>query len=472
MGNQEKIKKYKSQNSSTGSSKIYPQIFRAYDIRGIYPDHLNEHTAYKIGAALALFLSSHLKIPCSKVTIVTGRDARISSPSLFSSFTQGVIEQGAHIIDIGLVSTDILYFAPNYLKREGGAMISASHNPPEYNGVKMLSYGPEFLSGDWGIPQLKKMVLEQKFEKAEKPGKIIHHDIIPEYIDYVLSLVDISKIKKMKVVVDAGNGMGSIAIKELVKKIPIDLICLYCDPDGTFPNHPPDPLMVENTFDLQKAVRQNKSDFGMALDGDGDRTIFVDELGNTIGGDMIVALFAKYFLKHYPRSAVIYNLTCSRAVPEVIKEYGGKPVRSRTGHGFMKQAAEKNKAIIGGEISGHITYKHTFYAECGILTLLTMLTILSQENKPLSELIKPLERYHKIGEVNFKIKDRESIIEKLAKKYSQGKQDRLDGLTVEFEDWWFNARGSNTEPIFRVVLEADNKKFAESKLREIKKIIK
>ncbi|MDA2936420.1 phosphomannomutase/phosphoglucomutase [Patescibacteria group bacterium AH-259-L05] len=454
------------------SSKVYPQIFRAYDIRGIYPDQLNEHTAYKIGAAFALFLSSHFKIPCSRVRVVTGRDARTSSPSLFNSFTQGVIEQGAHVIDIGMVSTDILYFAPNYLKREGGAMISASHNPPEYNGVKMLAKGPEFLSGDWGIPQIKKMVIEQEFEKAKKPGKIIHRDIIPEYIQYVLSLVDMNDIKRMKVVVDAGNGMGSLAIRELVGKIPIDLICLYCDPDGTFPNHPPDPLIIENTFDLQKAVVRNKADFGLALDGDGDRTIFVDELGNTLGGDMIVALFAKYFLKQYPGSAIVYNLTCSRAVPEIIYECGGKPIRSRTGHGFMKKAAEENKAIVGGEISGHITYKDTFYAESGILTLLTMLTILSQSGKPLSELIRPLQRYHKVGEINFKIKDREGAIEKLAKKYSQGRQDRLDGLTVELDNWWFNVRSSNTEPLLRIVIEADNKKFAEEKLKQIKKIIK
>lgn len=454
------------------TSKIYPQIFRAYDVRGIYPDHLDEGTAYKIGAAFALFLSSHFKISCSKVRIVVGRDVRVSSPSLFNSFTKGVIEQGAHVIDIGLVSTDILYFAPNYLKREGGAMISASHNPPEYNGVKMLAKGPEFLSGDWGIPEIKKMVIEQKFEKAKKSGKIIKHDIMPEYIDYVLSLVDISKLKKMKVVVDAGNGMGSIAIKELAKKIPLDLICLYCDPDGTFPNHPPDPLILENTFDLQKTVVRNKADFGLALDGDGDRTIFVDELGNTIGGDMTLALFAQYFLKRYPGSAVVYNLTCSRAVSDIIKESGGKPIRSRTGHGFMKLAAEKNKAVVGGEIAGHIMYKDVFYAECGILTLLTMLTILSQENKPLSELIRPLQRYNKIGEINFKIKDREGAVKKLAKIYSKEKQDRLDGLTVEFDNWWFNVRASNTEPLLRVVVEADNKKLAEEKLKEIKKIIK
>lgn len=449
---------------------IDPKIFRAYDIRGIYPDEINEQAAYKIGAALVKFLSSELSLR-SDLRFVVGRDARISSPMIFKSLIRGITDQGADVTDIGLVSTDTLYFALNHLKFEGGVMISASHNPPEYGGVKMIAKGPKFVCGDWGIPQIKNLVLKQEFKKTSSLGKITKHDITPAYINHILSLIDITILKKMKVVVDAGNGMGSLIIKELAKKISIDLICLYCDLDGTFPNHPPDPLIIENTKDLQREVLRTHADFGLALDGDGDRTIFVDEKGSTLSGDMIVALFAKYFLSIKPGAAIVYNLTCSKSVPEIIKENGGKPIRSRTGHAFMKEASMKSKAIFAGEISGHLDYKSVYHAECGGLTLILMMKILCDSGKSLSDLIKTLERYYRIGEVNFKIEDRKKAIKKLAKIYTKGKQDWLDGLTVDFKNWWFNARPSNTEPLLRVVVEADNQKLAESKLEEIKKII-
>ena len=450
---------------------INPKIFRAYDVRGIYPDELDEPAAARIGAALVQFLSEELKKQNSDLQIVVGQDARISSPQIFQAFTKGVLGQGANIIDIGLVSTDTLYFALNHLKLNGGVMITASHNPAEYNGIKMMAQGPRFISADWGMPQIKKMVLEEKFKPNASLGTITQRKIIDEYVEYIISLIDLKVLKKMKVVVDAGNGMGSLVIKELAKKLSLNLICLYCDPDGTFPNHPPDPLIKENNKALQQQVLKSKADFGLALDGDGDRTIFVDEKGEVISGDMTIALLAQYFLQKNPGSTIVYNLTCSKSVPEIIKENNGRPIKTRTGHAFMKGAARKNKAIFGGEISGHLYFQDVYYAESGGLTLLLMIKILSASNQSLSELIKGFQRYARIGEVNFKIKDRQGSIKKLAEFYADGKQDHLDGLTVEYNNWWFNARPSNTEPLLRIVVEANDEKLAQEKFKQIKKII-
>ncbi|MFA6392446.1 MAG: phosphomannomutase/phosphoglucomutase, partial [Patescibacteria group bacterium] len=391
--------------------------------------------------------------------------------------SQGVISQGANVIDIGQVATDSLYFALHYFKADASVMITASHNPPEYIGIKMMAKGPRYLSGDWGIPQIKELVFKgATLKKNMSLGKIIKKDIVPHYLKYILNLIDLKKIKPLKVVVDTANGVGGEVIKKISKKIPVKLVPLYFTPDGSFPNHLSDPLVAANLKKLQETVLEKKADFGLALDGDGDRTIFVDEKGEIISSDMIIALFAGYYLKKEPKTKIVYNLTCSKSVPEIIKENNGIPIRTRTGHAFMKVAAKENNAIFGGEISGHLYFRDLFFAESGGLTLMVMLKILSENNQPLSELIKNFQRYYRIGEINFKVEDRQKTIQKIKDAYKDGQQDNLDGLTVDYwgspAGWWLNARPSNTEPLLRVVIEAKNKEKAEFEFKKISQIIK
>ncbi len=450
-------------------SSINPEIFRAYDVRGIYPTEINEEVAHKISQALVSFLNSQ-NLMVNNV-IVVGRDCRLSSPSIFKSFSEGVIRAGVDVVDIGEVSTDTLYFALNFYQADSAVMITASHNPPEYIGVKMVARGQKFICGDWGISEIKKLVLGGKIKEAGRLGNVIETEVLSAYLQHILGLIDLKRIRPLKVVVDAGNGMGGKIIEELAERAPVKLFPLYFKPDGRFPNHLPNPLIPENIKDLQEEVAKRQASFGLALDGDADRTIFVDEKGEIISGDMIVALFAQYFLKKEPEANIVYNLTCSKSVPEIIKESGGRPIKTRTGHAFMKEAAKKHRAIFGGEISGHLYFQDVFYAECGGLVFLLMLKILSETKEPLSKLIKKFKRYHRIGEVNFEVEDREGTIKKLAEVYKEGHKDWLDGLTVDFNDWWFNARPSNTEPLLRIVIEAKEKKKVEEELKRITGII-
>ena len=471
---------------------IDPKIFKAYDIRGIYPDEINEEAAGKIGAALVKFLSSEFKVNpvksreagispsaklfnrvnSSRLTIVIGQDCRLSSPQLFKFFCQGILNRGANIIDLGLVATDVLYFAINHLNCDGGVMITASHNSRQYNGFKMLARGSKFIFQDWGLPQIKELVEQEDILKTkEKQGKIIKKNIIPDYIKYILNLVDLKQIKPIKVVVDAGNGMGGKVIQELVKKVPVKLYPLYFEPNGYFPNHSPDPKIKENIKDLQMEVIRRQADFGLAFDGDADRSIFVNEKGESVDQGMIIILFAQYFLKKHPGENIIYSSTCSKVVTEMIKKSKGVPIKARTGRPFIRKLALENKVIFGGESSGHLFFRDVFYNECGGLTLLLMLKILSQKNKPLSKLVKKFEKYTRLN-ANFTIKDRQKAVKKLAEFYKKGKHDYLDGLTVEFFNWWFNARLSNTEPLLRITIETRNKKHAIRRKIQISKIIK
>ncbi|MDD3102282.1 MAG: phosphomannomutase/phosphoglucomutase [Patescibacteria group bacterium] len=462
-------------------SSINQKIFLAYDIRGIYPKDFNEDAAYKIGRAFVDFLCSKFQIPNSKFKVVVGRDCRLAAPKIFKSFSKGVIDQGANVIDIGKVPVDALYFALHYFKTDASAMITASHNPPEYIGIKMMAKDSKCLCADWGIPQIKELALKNQFIKAKHHGKVIKKDIVPHYLKYILNLEDISSIKPLKVVVDASNGMAGKIVKSLAKKLPIKLTCLYCNQDGSFLNHPSNPLLPESTRDLQKEVIKQKADFGLIYDGDGDRTIFIDEKGQAVSGDMLIILFASYFLKKEQGATIGYNLICSKSVPEIIREMGGKPLRTKTGQSLVKEIAKKHQAIFTGEISGHICFRDTFYVECGGLILLLMLKILSATKTPLSQIINNFKRYYRLGEINFEVKNSQAIIKKIAEIYKDGKQDWLDGLTVDYwsspavkggTSWWFNIRPSNTEPLLRLVIEAENKEKAEEEFKKISRIIK
>ncbi len=445
------------------------KLFHAYDIRGVYPDNLNNEFAYQLGNAFGVFLKHEFEEK-QDFLIVIGRDGRESSLPLFKNFTKGVTNQGVDVLNIGELPTDVLYFALNFLKTDGGVMITGSHNPKGYNGFKIALKGPKFLSGKSGLPELKELC-KKNFKNKKEKGAVKDYEIMEEYRSYILSLVNVDLLDKKQVVIDGAGGVGGKVIKSLKGHVPINLNCIFCDVDRDFSEHSPNPIIFENIKNLSKKVKVSKADFGLALDGDGDRIVFVDEKGEPVEADITLALFAKHFLKKEPGATIVYNLTCSKIVPEVIKENGGKPVEIRTGSTFLKETSKRENAILGGEISAHLCYRDVYFSESAIFSLLIMLEILSHKDKPLSELVKPFQKYHRMNETNFKVNDREKVIQSLSKHFDDGKEDWLDGLTVEFDNWWFNARPSNTEPLLRVVVEANTKKQAQAKLAKIKKII-
>ncbi|MFC1652032.1 phosphomannomutase/phosphoglucomutase [Patescibacteria group bacterium] len=436
-------------------------VFRAYDIRGVYPEEINETLAEKIGQAFVQFLG------CKEV--VVGRDARTSSESLFKALTKGITEAGANVIDIGLSSTPMFYYASR--DKESGIMITASHNPAEYNGFKLVRENCAPISGDTGIEEIEKIVGTSRDSSSNEKGKIIKQNILEDYLNYFDKFIS-KDMKPFKVVVDGGNGMGGLAYPKLFKKLPAKLIPLYLEMDGTFPNHDADPLKMENVEDLQKKVIEKKADLGVALDGDCDRLILIDEKGNYISADLITALIAQYLLKDHPGENILYDLRSSWSTKEAIEEAGGKPMVCRVGHSFIKQQMKKVNALFAGELSGHFYFRDTFTAESSILTLIIVLNMLSETGKTLSELIQPFQKYFASGEINSEVKNSKAKIEELAKIYGDGTISRLDGLKIEFSDWWFNVRPSNTEPLLRLNLEAKNKELMEKKRDEVLKVIR
>ncbi len=435
-------------------------IFRAYDIRGIYPAEINEQIAEKIGRAYVQFLK------CKEV--VVGRDMRESSDSLFKALTKGITEAGSRVIDIGLSTTPMLYFAGH--DKEAGIMITASHNPKEYNGFKLCRENCIPISGDTGIEDIEKLV-GVTLAVADAPGKITTQNILPDYLNYFDKFIS-PKTKPLKIVVDGGNGMGGLVMPKLFEKLPAELIPLYLEMDGTFPNHDADPLKPENVLDLQKKVIAEKADLGIALDGDCDRCMLIDEKGNFVGADLVTALIAQYLLKKYPSEKVLYDLRSSWATKEAIEEAGGQAEVCRVGHAFIKQQMHKTNALFAGELSGHFYYRDAFFAESSTLTIILILNILSETGKKLSELIKPFQKYFKSGEINSEVKNPLGKIEELAKIYGNGKISCLDGLKVEYPSWWFNVRPSNTEPLLRLNLEAKTKELMEEKQAEILKVVR
>ncbi|EQB62989.1 MAG: Phosphomannomutase [candidate division Zixibacteria bacterium RBG-1] len=444
--------------------KVDPAIFKAYDIRGIYPTQLNEETAYLVGKALVEYLKPK--------NIAVGRDMRLSSPALFESLTRGILEAGADVIDIGLCSTDELYFAVGKFGFDGGVMITASHNPKEYNGFKICQKEAIPLSGDSGLNEIQEIILSGKFSTPAKKGSLIKKDVTDDYIRHILSFVDVKKIKPFKIVVDAGNGMAGLLVPKLFEKLSGQLIPMFFELDGSFPNHPASPIEPENLKFLQEKVIQEKAFLGAAFDGDADRVFFVDEKAHMLGGDIVTALVAKSLLKKGKDATILYNIICSRAVPRVIQENGGKAVKTRVGHALIKPLMKQYNAIFGGEHSGHFYYRDNFYADSALITLVVFLELLSEENKNVSELVKEIDQYYRSGEINSKVEDIPKKLQEIEKLYSKGKIDHLDGLTVEFEDWWFNLRPSNTEPLLRLNVEADSKELLKQKTLELLNLIR
>jgi phosphomannomutase len=435
-------------------------IFKAYDIRGVYGDTLTDDTAVKIGRAFATFLK------CRKV--VVGQDMRPHSTPLFKSLAKGLTTQGADVISLGMCSTPMSNYANGLLNADAAIMITASHNPGEWNGFKLSRAQGVPISGSTGIQDIEKIVAEESFDPpADTPGKITQHDIITQYVEHVRKLADIKR--PVKIVADMANSMGSLESKALEGLIEIDP--LYPELDGTFPNHEANPLKTETLQALQNKVRSGSYDFGVAFDGDADRAGFVDEKGEIIPMDLSTALIAQDMLQK-EKGVILYDLRSSWSVREVIEEAGGKPMMSRVGHAFIKQQMRDNNAIFAGELSGHYYFRDNYFTESSSMATICIANILSKSGKSLSELVKPIKRYCASGEINSRVADTDRILADLKNTYSNGRLITLDGVSVEYDDWWFNVRCSNTEPLIRLNIEARNPELMAEKRDEVLAIIR
>ncbi|MDA1197243.1 MAG: phosphomannomutase/phosphoglucomutase [Nanoarchaeota archaeon] len=436
-------------------------IFKAYDIRGVYGNELTEETAYSIGRAYVSFLAAK--------TVVVGRDMRESGEALFAGLTRGMIEAGARVIDIGVVATPMVYFACGSLKADGGIMITASHNPAQYNGFKMTRDDAIPISGDTGIREIERRVNEGDFIEAGKKGSIEKKDISAAYKKHVLGFV--GALKGKKIVVDAANGMGGLETRNILSCLSCEIIEMYTDLDGRFPNHEADPLREENTAKLQKRVLKEKADVGIAFDGDADRVFFVDESGKRVPADFITCLIAQDILSDHPGETFLYDLRSSRIVAEIIEKDGGKCHMSRVGHAFIKEQLRKENAVFAGELSGHFYFRDNYYTDSGIIAALKVIELLCRKDETLSSLVSHLHVYFHSGEINSKVDDSVGIMKTLASTYASGDVSELDGIRVDFDEWWFNVRASNTEPLLRLNVEATSKKLLQEKKKELLKII-
>jgi len=438
-------------------------IFKAYDVRGLYPDELDEAVARRIGNAFAHFTGAQ--------QLIVGRDMRPSSEPLATAFIEGATYAGADVTDIGLCSTDVVYFAAGKLDAPG-AMFTASHNPAQYNGIKLCRSGAAPVGEQTGLRQIKEMVAAGVTSRGESPGKVERRDLLEAFGEHVRSFVDVSLLKPLNVVADTANGMGGLVVPKVFEGLPFALTVLYGELDGTFPNHPADPIQPENLKDLQRAVLDLGADVGLAFDGDGDRVFLVDDAGQPISGSTTTAILAAGILDRHPGETVVHNLICSRAVPEVIREHGGIPVRTRVGHSFIKQVMAETGAIFGGEHSAHYYFRDNWRADSGSIAALCVLEQLCRAGVPLSELRRPFERYVQSGEINSRVGDPAAVIEQVAAQYEWATQDRLDGLTVDAGEWWFNLRPSNTEPLLRLNLEAPDAASCETHTAEVLALVR
>ncbi len=433
--------------------QINPGIFKAYDIRGIYPTDLNEEAAYLIGRAFVSLLGAE--------TVIVGRDMRTSGPAMFAAVTRGITDQGADVADIGMVSTDQYYFACATLGLPG-MMVTASHNPKEYSGFKMVRRMPYLLSGDEGIQDLRRLVEREAFPAPTRKGVITRHDFQEPFIAKVLGLIDVAALENggalgrpLRVIADTGNGMVGPMLQAIYARLPIAFTGMYLEPDGTLPNHGLDPLQPENRAELQARVPAEGFDIGFLFDGDGDRFFAVDDRGQFISGDFLTAIMGQYMLEKVPSARVIYDVRASWAVPDLIRAKGGTPLMERVGHAFIKRRMAEEDAVFAGEVTGHYYFKDFFYADSGIIPSLLLLELLARRGVRMSDLLKELEeKYFISGEINSKVDDVPDRLAALAARYSDGQVERLDGISVSYPTWHFNVRGSNTEPLIRLNLES------------------
>ena len=449
--------------------KIDSTIFKAYDIRGLYPGEINEQVARQIGRGFVAYLKP--------AQIAVSRDMRVSSPSIAAAFIDGAREQGANVVDYGMMATDMLYFAVVKDAMDGGAQITASHNPGRYNGIKMVRQGALPLSGDAGIGDIRDTIANDRLPAPSGArGSLTSRHVLPEYVEKVMSFIDPSVIEPFTVVLDAGSGMGGLVAPALFDRLPCKTTKLCFEIDGTFPNHEANPLIEENRRDITDEVIRQKADIGIAWDGDADRCFFIDGTGEFISGDMVTALLAEAFLLKQPGATVIYDLRASHAVRDTVAKYGGKALMNRVGHAFIKKRMRDEDAIFGGEVTGHYYFRDFYYADNGFIPALLMLELMSKKNMSLHDLLAPYrERYFISGEINTVVASMAEIPQKLAAieaRYKDATIARMDGISVDYPDWHFNVRASNTEPLIRLNLEAASPAMMEQKRDEVLSLIR
>ena len=448
---------------------INADIFKAYDVRGLYPDEINEEVVRQIGRGFVTYLKAK--------AIGVSRDMRVSSPALAAAFIDGALDQGADVIDYGMLGTDLLYFAVVRDGLEGGAQITASHNPGRYNGVKMVRAQALPLSGDAGIGEIRDMIASDRLPPAAaQRGRVTTRDVLPDYVEKVMSFIDPSIIKPFNVVLDAGSGMAGLVAPRLFERLPCRVTQLCFEIDGTFPNHEANPLIEENRRDITAEVVRQKADIGIAWDGDADRCFFIDGSGEFISGDFVTALLAEAFLLKHPGATVIYDLRASHAVKDTVARYGGKALMNRVGHAFIKQRMRQEDGIFAGEVTGHYYFRDFYYADNGFIPALLILELMSKKNKSLRDLLQPYrEKYFISGEINTKLASMDEVPRKLAaieSQYRDAQIARLDGISVNYPDWHFNVRASNTEPLLRLNLEATTPDLMERRRDEVVSIIR
>jgi phosphomannomutase len=449
-------------------SEITPDVFKAYDVRGLYPEEITESLFKQLGRAFVAFLGPG--------RYAVTRDMRLSSPSLSAAFIEGAVEQGGHVIDYGLAGTDQMYFAVAADDLDGGAQITASHNPKQYNGCKLVRKDAFPLSGESGIKEMKEMILAGRIPPPRAGGQTTRGVMIDRYVTHVMSFIDPSIIKPFNIVLDAGSGVAGMVAPLLFHNLPCRTTRLCFTVDGTFPNHEANPLIEENRRDITERVIAQHADAGIAWDGDADRCFFLDGAGEFIAGDFVTALLAEAFLMRHPGSTIIYDVRASYAVKDIVAKYGGRALMNRVGHAFIKRRMREEDAIFGGEVTGHYYFRDNFYADNGFIPALLILELMSKKGQSLRDLLAPLrEKYFISGEINTKVKNMDVAAEKietLAREYAHGNVYRLDGISAEFDDWHFNVRPSNTEPLLRLNLEGLTPEIMERRRDEVLGIIR
>ncbi len=437
------------------AARVDPTIFKSYDVRGVYPSELSDEIAYGIGRCFVPLLRDGPSA-AGRTTIAVGRDMRPSGQRLGDAVARGAAEAGADVVDIGLVSTDALYFAVGKLDLQGGVMITASHNPAQYNGMKFTRSQAEAISLDTGLAAIRDELLAEEIPpRATRRGNVSTRNVLDDFAQHCLSFIDRSKIKPLRIAIDAGNGMAGETVPHVFKELPCDVVPLYFELDGSFPNHPASPIEPANMVDLQAAVRQHGCDLGVAFDGDADRMFVVDERGRIVDGSTVTALVAINTLKKHPGAKILYNLICSRSVPELIERAGGIPVRSKVGHSIIKAVMREQDVVFGGEHSGHFYFRDNWYADSGMIALLSCLELFSEAAAPVSEVIAPIDTRFRSGEINTRVGDVAAKLDEIERHYAGAEIDHLDGITVSYADWWMNVRPSNTEPLLRLNVEGD-----------------
>jgi phosphomannomutase len=443
-----------------------PKIFKAYDVRGIYPAELDEEGASVIGRSYVEQFEPR--------KIAVGRDMRLSSPAMARATIDGAADGGSDIVDIGLVGTEMVYFAVGELELDGGIMVTASHNPKEYTGLKIVRRGALPVGGDSGLLEIRDRAMAGfDASMGQTPGQVSEYDVWPGYVDHVLSFIDPGAVRPLRVVIDGANGMAGVMLPPVLGRLPVDARRYFFEPDGTFPNHEPNPLLPENREFIVATVKEEGADLGVAFDGDADRCFFVDDTGEFVPGDFVTALLAESILEKEPAGKIIYDVRASWAVPETIERAGGVPLVNRVGHAFIKHRMRDEGAVFGGEVSGHYYFRDFFQADSGVIPFLLMLELVSRRGKPLSEILRPYrERFFLTGELNTPVADVPLKLHELKERFADsGKVSHLDGISIEFPDWHFNVRPSNTEPLLRLNLEARSRELMERKRDEVLSVI-